>query len=473
MNDGKIGTIIVKDMSRLGRDYLKVGVYTEITFPDAGVRFIAINDGVDSESQQDNDFTPFRNIINEWYAKDTSKKIRAVFKAKGNSGKHLCTVPPFGYVKDKEDKQKWLVDEEAAETVREIYRLCIQGYGPTQIARILTERGIDTPVLHAKKVGIKYGVKENELSYIWDTQTVKSILENPSYLGHTVNFRTKKKSYKSKKKIELPPEDWVMFKDTQEAIIDQDTYDTVQRIRQNKRKPSEMGEMSVFSGLVYCADCGKKMYLCRCTTMQQKEYFNCSTYRKKSKNLCTSHQITVEAIEQIVLTDIRKVLSYTKDHKQELLEQLRHNAEIKNKQLLSFQRRELEESERRILTLDKLIQGLFEEKVCGNLTDERFKKLTATYEQEQSDLSEKIKMLRTELSEAKDKLDNIDRFMSLVNKYTGVPELTSEIVREFIYKVIVHEKQKIDEHRTQAVEIIKDKNYGSVAFRLRFHKNPY
>lgn len=473
VNDGKIGTIIVKDMSRLGRDYLKVGVYTEITFPDAGVRFIAINDGVDSESQQDNDFSPFRNIINEWYAKDTSKKIRAVFKAKGNSGKHLCTVPPFGYVKDKEDKQKWLVDEEAAETVREIYRLCIQGYGPTQIARILTERGIDTPVLHAKKVGIKYGVKENELSYIWDTQTVKSILENPSYLGHTVNFRTKKKSYKSKKKIELPPEDWVMFKDTQEAIIDQDTYDTVQRIRQNKRKPSEMGEMSVFSGLVYCADCGKKMYLCRCTTMQQKEYFNCSTYRKKSKNLCTSHQITVEAIEQIVLTDIRKVLSYTKDHKQELLEQLRHNAEIKNKQLLSFQRRELEESERRILTLDKLIQGLFEEKVCGNLTDERFKKLTATYEQEQSDLSEKIKMLRTELSEAKDKLDNIDRFMSLVNKYTGVPELTSEIVREFIYKVIVHEKQKIDEHRTQAVEIIKDKNYGSVAFRLRFHKNPY
>lgn len=187
VNDGKIGTIIVKDMSRLGRDYLKVGVYTEITFPDAGVRLIAINDGVDSESQQDNDFTPFRNIINEWYAKDTSKKIRAVFKAKGNSGKHLCTVPPFGYVKDKEDKQKWLVDEEAAETVREIYRLCIQGYGPTQIARILTERGIDTPVLHAKKVGIKYGVKENGLSYIWDTQTVKSF-ENPSYLGYTVTF---------------------------------------------------------------------------------------------------------------------------------------------------------------------------------------------------------------------------------------------------------------------------------------------
>lgn len=454
VNDGKVGTIIVKDMSRLGRDYLKVGVYTEITFPDARVRFIAISDGVDSESQQDNDFTPFRNIINEWYAKDTSKKIRAVFKAKGNSGKHLCTIPPFGYIKDKEDKQKWLVDEEAAETVREIYKLCIQGYGPTQIARILTERGIDTPAIHANKCGLPTTIKLNGLSHIWVTETIKTILANPSYLGHTVNFRTKKKSYKSKKKIDLPPEDWVVFKDTQEAIIDQDTYDTVQRIRQNKRRPSKMGEMSVFSGLVYCADCGKKMYLCRCTTMQQKEYFNCSTYRKKSKNLCSSHQITVEAIERIVLTDIRKVLSYTKDHKQELLEQLRHNAEVKNKQLLSSQRRELEESERRILTLDKLIQGLYEEKICGNLTDERFRKLTATYEQEQSELNEKVKTLRVELSEAKDKLDNIDRFISLVNKYNDVPELTPEIVREFIYKIIVHEKQKVNGHRTQAVEII-------------------
>ena len=454
VNDGKIGTIIVKDMSRLGRDYLKVGVYTEITFPDAGVRFIAINDGVDSDSQQDNDFTPFRNIINEWYAKDTSKKVRAVFKAKGNAGKHLCTIPPFGYIKDKDDKQKWIVDEEAAETVKEIYRLCIEGYGPTQIARILTEHGIDTPVIHAKMVGIKYGSKENALSYIWDTQTVITILANPSYLGHTVNFRTKKKSYKSKKKIELPPEEWVVFKNTQEPIIDQDTYDTVQRIRQNKRRPSKMGEMSIFSGLVYCADCGKKMYLCRCTTMQQKEYFNCSTYRKKSKSLCTSHQITVEAVEQIVLADIRKVLSYTSNHKQELLEQLRHNAEIKPKQMLSSQRRELEESEKRILTLDKLIQSLFEEKVAGSLSDERFRKLTSAYEQEQTELENRVKMLRAELSEASEKSDNIEKFMRLVNRYTDVPELTPEIVKEFIYRIIVHQAEKVDGHRTQQVEII-------------------
>ena len=344
------------------------------------------------------------------------------------------------------------MDEEAAETVKEIYRLCIEGYGPTQIARILTEHGIDTPVIHAKKVGIKYGSKENALSYIWDTQTVITILANPSYLGHTVNFRTKKKSYKSKKKIELPPE--VVFKNTQEPIIDQDTYDTVQRIRQNKRRPSKMGEMSIFSGLVYCADCGKKMYLCRCTTMQQKEYFNCSTYRKKSKSLCTSHQITVEAVEQIVLADIRKVLSYTSNHKQELLEQLRHNAEIKTKQMLSSQRRELEESEKRILTLDKLIQSLFEEKVAGSLSDERFRKLTSAYEQEQTELENRVKMLRAELSEASEKSDNIEKFMRLVNRYTDVPELTPEIVKEFIYRIIVHQAEKVDGHRTQQVEII-------------------
>jgi DNA invertase Pin-like site-specific DNA recombinase len=454
VNNGKVGTIIVKDMSRLGRDYLKVGVYTEITFPDAGVRFIAVNDGVDSESQQDNDFTPFRNIINEWYAKDTSKKIRAVFKAKGNSGKHLCTQPPFGYIKDKDDKQKWLVDEEAAKVVKEIFGLCIQGFGPTQIARILTERERDTPVIHAKKQGRELPDKVRFDSEIWCTESVKHILANPAYLGHTVNFKTTNKSYKCKKKIELPKENWVIFENTQEPIIDQDTYDIVQRLRQNKRRLSKMGEMSVFSGLVYCADCGQKMYLCRCTTIKQKEYFNCSTYRKKSKRLCSSHQITVEAIEQIVLSDIRKVLAYTKNHKQELLEQLRSNAEIKTKQQLSAQRRELDESEKRSLTLDKLIQSLFEEKVKGNLTDERFCKLTSSYEQEQIVLNERIKKLRAELSEVSDKMDGIDRFMRLVNQYTDVPKLSPEIVKEFIYKVIVHQAEKLDGHRRQQVEII-------------------
>lgn len=454
VNSGKVRTIIVKDMSRLGRDYLKVGLYTEITFPEANVRFIAINDQVDSASNVDNDFTPFRNIINEWYAKDTSKKIRAVFKAKGNSGKHLCTCPPYGYKKDEQDNQHWLVDEVAANVVKEIFLLCMQGYGPTQIARILTERGIDTPKIHKQKYGLSVSTQVTEFPEIWATESVLKILENPAYLGHTVNFRSKKKSYKSKKKILLPREDWVIFRDTHETLIDEDTYETVQRIRQSKRKQTDMGEMSVFSGIVYCADCGKKMYLCRCSKSTQKEYFNCSTYRKKSKSLCTSHQITVEAVEHIVLTDLQRVLGMVKDNEKEFVDMLQT---AKNKEIrkdLSVKTKECDEAEKRVKALDRIIQSLYEDKVCGNLTDERFVKMSQAYEQEQATLTGRIKVLRKELSNAKEQADNVTKFMRLVKRYTEIEELTPEVVREFIEKVFVHQAEKVNGKRRQAVEII-------------------
>ncbi len=455
VNAGYVGTIVVKDMSRLGRDYLKVGVYTEITFPDAGVRFIAINDGVDSESNVDNDFTPFRNIINEWYAKDTSKKIRAVFKAKGMSGKHLCTIPPYGYKKDETDKQKWVVDEEAAAVVKEIFALCMKGFGPTQIARILTERNIDPPVLHKRKNGLPATTMPIDFAEIWSTNGVVKILSNPAYLGHTVNFRTKKKSYKSKKKLDLPPEEWVIFENTHEAIIDNDTYETVQRIRSAKRRPTDMGEMSVFSGLVYCADCGKKMYLCRCTTMKQKEYFNCSTYRKKKKSFCTSHQITVEAVEKIVLADLQRVFSMAKEHEKEFLSMLQSNADKESRKKLLAYAQEKENAERRVQALDRIIRNLYEDKVNGNLSDERFRKLSQEYEEEQKTLNVRIRELQEILMKAKEQSDNVNRFMRFIRKYTEITELTPEIVREFIEKVIVHEKQKSDSgKRTQAVEII-------------------
>lgn len=455
VNAGYVGTIIVKDMSRLGRDYLKVGVYTEITFPDAGVRFIAINDGVDSESNVDNDFTPFRNIINEWYAKDTSKKIRAVFKAKGMSGKHLCTIPPYGYKKDKNDKQKWVVDEEAATVVKEIFSLCMKGFGPMQIARILTEREIDTPTIHNRKYGLPATSLQMEYPNIWCTESVKSILANPSYLGHTVNFRTRKKSYKSKKKLDLPPEEWVTFENTQEAIIDNDTYETVQRIRSAKRRPMDMGEMSVFSGLVYCADCGKKMYLCRCTTMKQKEYFNCSTYRKKKKSLCSSHQITVETVEKIVLADLQRVFAMAKEHEKDFLSLLQNNADRESRKLLAAYAQEKENAERRVQALDRIIRNLYEDKVNGALSDERFRKLSQEYEEEQKTLTARIRELQEVLMKAKEQSDNVNRFMRLIRKYTEITVLTPEIVREFIEKIVVHEKQKSDSgKRTQAVEII-------------------
>ena len=455
VNAGNVGTIIVKDMSRLGRDYLKVGVYTEITFPDAGVRFIAINDGVDSESNVDNDFTPFRNIINEWYAKDTSKKVRAVFKAKGMSGKHLCSVPPYGYKKDENDKEHWVVDEEAATVVKEIFSLCMKGFGPTQIARMLTEREIDTPTIHNRKYGLPATSLQTEYPNIWCTESVKSILANPSYLGHTVNFRTKKKSYKSKKKLDLPPEEWVTFENTQEAIIDADTYETVQRIRSAKRRPTDMGEMSVFSGIVYCADCGKKMYLCRCSTTKQKEYFNCSTYRKKKKNLCSSHQITVAAVESIVLADLQRVFAMATDRESDFLALLKRNTDKESRRKLLASAQEKENAERRVQALDRIIRNLYEDKVNGNLSDERFRKLSQEYEEEQKTLNARIRELQEILMKAKEQSDNVTRFMRIVRKYTEITELTPEIVRDFIEKVIVHEKEKIDGgKRTQAVEII-------------------
>ncbi len=451
---GLVKTVIVKDMSRLGRDYLKVGYYSEVYFNEADVHFIAINDGVDNHFENDSDFTPFRNIINEWYAKDTSKKVRAVFKAKGNSGKHLCTCPPYGYKKDESNKEQWIVDEEAAKVVKEIFSLCMKGYGPTQIARILTERGIDTPTVHNRKYGLPATSLKMEFPNIWNTEAVIHILENMNYCGHTVNFTTKKKSYKNKKTIRLPREDWVIFKNTHEAVIDEDTYETVQRIRQSKRKQTDMGEMSVFSGIVYCADCGKKMYLCRCSKSTQKEYFNCSTYRKKSKSLCTSHQITVEAVEHIVLTDLQRVLGMAKDNEKEFVDMLQTAKSKEIRKGLSAKTKECDEAKKRVKALDRIIQSLYEDKVCGNLTDERFVKMSQAYEQEQATLTERIKILRKELSTAKEDADNVTKFMRLVKRYTEISELTPEVVREFIEKVIVHQAERVNGKRRQTVEII-------------------
>ena len=312
VDNGRISTVIVKDMSRFGRDHILVGYYTKYYLAEADVRFIAIYDQVDSETNPDDDITPFKNILNEMYAKDCSKKIRAVVRAKGNAGKHITSIPPLGYKKNPENKEKWIIDEKGAEVVREIFKLCIQGYGPTQIARILTERGIDTPVVYFHKNGLPTSLKIKDDSEIWDQKTIVRILENLEYTGCTVNFKSYKKSYKSKRRINTPKEDWAIFENTQEAIIDKQTFETVQKIRQNKRRPTNMGEMSPLSGLVYCADCGKKMYLCRCTTMKQAEYFNCSSYRKKKKTTCSSHQITVKAVTELIQDDLRARFSLPK-----------------------------------------------------------------------------------------------------------------------------------------------------------------
>ena len=454
IDEGKVSAVIVKDMSRFGRDHILVGYYTKYYFAEADVRFIAVYDQVDSELNPDDDITPFKNILNEMYAKDCSKKIKAVMKAKGNAGKHLATHPPLGYKKDPNDKEKWVIDERGAKTVREIFSLCMNGYGPTQIARILTERKIDTPVVYFHKHGLPTPAKLREDSEIWDQKSVARILENVEYTGCTVNFKTYKKSYKSKKRIKLPQEDWLIFENTQEVIIDRQTFDSVQKIRQCKRRPSRMGEMSSLSGMVYCADCGKRMYLCRCTTMKQAEYFNCSTYRKKKKNLCTSHQITVKAVETLLLDDLKRTLRFAQSQKEEFLRMLEENSEVKTKQEIKENLRELSAAEERIKALDKIIQSLYEDKVAGILSEERYLKLSDTYETEQADLTEKAQMLKAEIEKDKKEKDEILDFLCLVEKYSSIEELTPEIIRSFVDRIIVHEKRKENGHYRQEIEIV-------------------
>ena len=454
MDEGRIGTIIVKDMSRLGRDYLKVGYYTEVAFPNADVRFIAINNGVDSANQQDSDFTPFLNIINEWYAKDTSKKIRAVFKSKGQSGKPLCTNPPYGYLKSAEDKLKWVVDEEAAEVVKDIFKMCMTGLGPTQIARQLEKQHIDMPSIHLNRIGIKTPARQPENPYAWQSRTVADILAKMEYLGHTVNFKTYKKSYKSKTKMWNSPENWEIFENTHEAIIDKATWNIVQKIREGKRRPSRMGEMGILSGMMFCADCGAKLYQVRATGWtHDKEYFVCAAYRKK-KGICTSHQIRNVVIEELVLNDLKRVIAFAKEYESEFVELVKKDSEKKLASEMRMAQKEYEQGQSRIAALDKFIKRLYEDRVLGNISDERFKKMSADYETEQKILMERTTVLKQTLDGVKEQNLNIDRFLKRVRDYMEIKALDSEIIREFIEKIIVFKAEKIDGVRTQHIQII-------------------
>ena len=454
IENGEISTVIVKDMSRFGRDHILVGYYTKYYFPDADVRFIAIHDQMDTETNPDDDIIPFKNILNEMYAKDCSKKVRAVVRAKGNAGKHISYLPPLGYMKDPEDKEKWIVEHIGASIVKEIFALCLKGYGPTQIARILTERGIDTPVVHFHKYKLPTALKLREDSDIWNAKTIAGILENMEYLGHTVNFRFYKKSYKSKKKYENPRDKWVIFENTQEAIIDQETFDTVQRIRDGRRRPTEMGEMNILSGMLYCADCGEKMYLCRCTTVKQAEYFNCSTYRKKKKKYCTSHQITAHAAMALIKNDIQYTIKFATENKETFMSILKEQAKAKSKRELESFIDGKEQAEKRIKALDKIIQNLYEDKVAGKISEERYMKMSDNYEAEQKTLTERLNYLKAEIEKAKTQYDNINRFMAIVKQYSDFEEITPEILRAFVDKVIIHEKVKVDGRYVHTIEII-------------------
>ncbi len=453
--DGKIGTVVVKDMSRLGRDYLKVGYYTEVFFPGLDIRFIAINNGVDSANQQDSDFTPFLNIINEWYAKDTSKKIRAVFKAKGQSGKPLCTNPPYGYVKDPEDKSRWIIDPEAAEVVREIFSLCVKGYGPTQIAKELTRRQIENPVAHARKQGLTLPAKAlDDDPCSWHDSTVARLLTRVEYLGHTANFKTYRKSYKNKKQMHNDRSEWQIFENTHEAIIDQETFDIVQKIRDGRRRLTPMGEMPILSGMLFCADCGAKLYQVRGRGWEHsKEYFVCATYRKQ-KGKCSSHQIRNVVIEQLLLDDIRRATSYAREHEDEFVRLVTQKSKQETERNLRESKKELEVAKARVTKLDGIIQRLYEDNIEGKVSDERFAKLTATYEAEQRQLEHCISELQSFMANAKNESLGVDTFLSMVRRYTDIKELDAEIIRVFVEKILVYKAEKVDGHRVQRIKII-------------------
>ena len=457
IEDAKKGTvkrIICKDLSRFGRDYIKVGLYTEFIFPDKDIHFIAVNDDVDSNVQKDNDLAPFKNLFNEWYARDTSKKIKAVKKAKGLAGEHMSCVAPYGYRKNPDNPKEWLIDEESAEVVREIFRLCVDGYGPRRIANILTERKILIPSAYALEKG--YAVRNNipKNPCQWSSTVVVDVLERMDYLGHTVNFKTHRKSYKQKKKIENDKSEWKIFENTHEPIIDKSTFDIVQKIRANRKRPTKMGEMPMFSGILYCADCGKKLsFHRRANDPDTKHNFVCSNYRSDTHN-CSMHYIRNVVVEQLVLENLREVVSYVKAYEDEFV-QMVMDADIKQKSKeLAKKKRVLSDKEKRYTQLDGLFQRIYEDNVSGKLSDERFVKLSQGYEAEQKDLQSEIEALRMELSQEEQQSVNVKSFLSTVKKYTEIPELTSEIVHEFIDRIIVHEADKSSGKRIQEIEII-------------------
>lgn len=436
---GIVKRVIIKDMSRFGRDYLQVGMYTEIMFPEHDVHFIAVNDGVDS-AQGDNEFTPFRNIINEWYAKDTSKKIRAVMKVKGNAGEHLTTCPPYGYMKSPDNPKQWIRDKEAAQIVYEIGLYVMDGFGPTQIAKRLAARKVLTPAAYFESRGVGFPTKKKGSPFAWDASTVADIMDRwREYRGHTLNFKTRKKSYKSKKTIVNPESEWKIFENTHEPIWTEAIADAARLARQSRRRPTKMGEMGMFSGMMYCADCGSIMYQCRATGFRpDQEYYLCSGYRK-GRDVCgATHSIRTVILEALLLDNLREIVSFASQHKERFVRMVMDMDLKERNRDLAKRKKALSDAEKRIMELDGIFKRLYEDNISGKLTDERFCKLSQDYEGEQGGLKKQVILLREEIEAAEGKSANVDRFLSVVRQYTEIPELTPCILHEFVEKIVVH-----------------------------------
>ena len=451
---GRVEAIVIKDMSRLGRDYLKVGQVMEV-LRQRGVRLIAINDGVDS-LKGDDDFTPFRNIMNEFYARDTSRKIRSVFKAKGMSGKHLTGTVIYGYLWD-EKREHWLVDEEAAEVVRRIFSLTLEGYGPYQIACKLSADRIEIPVVHLAR--FNEGVNRSKPvkdPYGWGSSTIVNILKKREYLGHTINFKTRK-HFKDKKSHYVSEDEWTIFENTHEAIIDQQTFDLVQKIRSNVRRyPNGWGEAAPLTGLLYCADCGGKMYVHRTNNGKRVSQYTCSNYTKvPCGTLCpTQHRINESAVLTLVSDTLRAIAEYSRNDRTEFIHTVQETQVAQQSADISKKRRRLAAAQKRAGELEKLICKIYEDNVLGKLPDARYKALDAQYAKEQDALEIEIAELEKAVTGYEQSQKSAEKFIALIDKYENFDTLTNTMLNEFVEKILVHERsRKGSQDTTQEIEI--------------------
>ena len=451
---GRVEAIVIKDMSRLGRDYLKVGQVMEV-LRQRGVRLIAINDGVDS-LKGDDDFTPFRNIMNEFYARDTSRKIRSVFKSKGMSGKHLTGTVIYGYLWD-EKREHWLVDEEAAEVVRRIFSLTLEGYGPYQIACKLSADRIEIPVVHLAR--FNEGVNRSKPvkdPYGWGSSTIVNILKKREYLGHTINFKTRK-HFKDKKSHYVSEDEWTIFENTHEAIIDQQTFDLVQKIRSNVRRyPNGWGEAAPLTGLLYCADCGGKMYVHRTNNGRRISQYTCSNYTKiPCGTLCpTQHRINESAVLTLVSDTLRAIAEYSRNDRTEFIHTVQETQVAQQSADISKKRRRLAAAQKRAGELEKLICKIYEDNALGKLPDARYKALDAQYAKEQDALEIEIAELEKAVTGYEQSQKSAEKFIALIDKYENFDTLTNTMLNEFVEKILVHERaRKGSQDTTQEIEI--------------------
>jgi hypothetical protein len=467
---GNVATVIVKDMSRVGRDYLQVGFYTEVMFRKHGVRFIAVSNNIDSENKESAEFAPFLNLMSEWYARDCSRKVKTVLQAKGNSGKRTTTKPIYGYKVSPDDKDLWIVNEETAPIIQRIFQMTMDGMGSYQIARKLAEDKIPKPSYYSERNSGKASSHDLSEPYTWHESTVRTILYKPEYAGHTVNFRTSKESYKDKHAKYNPKKDWKYFYNTHEPIVEQSVFDTVQKLLRTPRRVDTLGEANPLTGVVFCADCEAKMYNRR----TKKEHdinkpgrvyknkacdvYDCSTYklsRHHSNVKCSGHHIRTEVIRELVLDMIRSVCHYAKDNQAEFIRQVQEESTLLQNETEKSHKKAIVKNERRIAELENLFRKIYEDNAKGELNDKRFKQMSSDYEREEAELETQNAEMQSELDAFTADNEKLDSFIGLVKKYTEFEELTTAMLNEFVHKVFVHKAIKNEwGERIQKVDII-------------------